>query len=385
MVNQNIAFRTDASLDIGTGHVMRCLTLAEALRKRGASCSFICREHAGNLLDLIRQRGFDTYALPIKDISLAKPAKQKVIDEKINAHTAWLGADWQADAEQTISAIDELIVDWLIVDHYSLDAYWELALRPQCHKLMVIDDLADRTHDCDVLLDQNIGRAIKDYENLVPAQCKLLVGPQYALLRPEFSALRQYSLDRRATPQLKNLLITMGGVDKDNTASQVLAVLNTCSLPTGCRITVVMGSHAPWLKQIRDQATQMPWTTEVLVNVNNMAQLMADSDLAIGASGFACYELASLGCIMMLIPATPIQWKVADELLNHGLAFVADKKYKKNIEKIINNFNQEFLIGKNCNSFASSIGGKFEYILNILTLSEIVNSNMNCLYSPLQK
>lgn len=367
MIKKNIVFRTDASLDIGTGHVMRCVTLAEALRKRGASCSFICREHSGNLLDYIRQRGFDTYALPMKDISLAKSTKQKTVNGKIHVHAAWLGVDWQTDVEQTKSAIDKLIVDWLIVDHYSLDSNWELALKPQCRNLMVIDDLADRAHDCDFLLDQNIGREAQDYEKWVSVQSNVLVGPQYALLRPEFFTLRQYSLDRRVSPKLKNLLITMGGVDKDNKTSEILIDLNACSLPADCRITVVMGQHAPWLKQVRDQAARMSWKTEVLVNINHMAQLMADSDLAIGASGFACYELASLGCMMMLIPATPIQFKVANEFFNHGLAFVSNKENKDNFEFILNNYKNEFLIKKKNNSLTLDIGKNFEDILNILT------------------
>jgi UDP-2,4-diacetamido-2,4,6-trideoxy-beta-L-altropyranose hydrolase len=291
----NIIFRTDASIDIGTGHVMRCLTLAQALRDQGANCRFICREHASNLLELIRERGFEAQALPMQ-VSLQEQLGQEDANgANILAHAAWLGADWQIDAEQTKNAIGDGEVDWLIVDHYALDIRWESVLKPHYQKLMVIDDLADRPHGCDLLLDQNLSRTEQHYAGLVPTNCKVLVGPQYALLRPEFSELRQYSLSRRATPQLKRLLITMGGVDKDNATGQVLAALTGCALPADCHITVVMGTHAPWLTQVRNQAEQMPWATEVLVSIDNMAELMAESDLAIGAAGSTSWERCCLG------------------------------------------------------------------------------------------
>lgn len=296
-----IIFRTDASLDIGTGHVMRCLTLAQALREHGANCCFICREHVGNLLNLIRQRGFEAQALPMQDFSQVKSAKKNVQRERVLAHANWLGADRQIDANQTKNAIGDTVVDWLIVDHYALDVRWEAALKLHYKKLIVIDDLADRQHDCDLLLDQNLGRTEQDYAGLVSANCKVLVGPQYALLRPDFSELRQYSLDRRATPALKHLLITMGGVDKDNVTGEVLAALTRNALPTDCRITVVMGPHAPWSTQVRKQAEQMLWPTEVLVNVVNMAKLMADSDLAIGAAGSTSWERCCLGLPTLLL------------------------------------------------------------------------------------
>lgn len=320
----NIIFRTDASLDIGTGHVMRCLTLAQALREQGASCRFICREHAGNLLGLIRQRGFEVQTLPMQVVLQEKLGQQDALGENILAHAAWLGADWQTDAEQTKNAIGDGELDWLIVDHYALDIRWEAALKPHYQKLMIIDDLADRPHDCDLLLDQNLGRTEQHYEGLVSANCKVFVGPQYALLRPEFAELRQYSLARRATPQLKRLLITMGGVDKDNSTGQVLAALTGCALPTDCRITVVMGPHAPWLTQVRKQAEQMPWETEVLVSVDNMAELMAESDLAIGAAGATTWERCCLGLPTIQMVIAENQREIAQALVNDNVITLMD-------------------------------------------------------------
>jgi len=288
----NVVVRTDASIDIGTGHAMRCLTLADALREQGAKCFFVCREHPGNLLKYIRRRGFEACSLPV---ARGCEAGDRTSAETYPAHAAWLGTDWENDAQQTRDMLGNSAIDWLIVDHYALEERWERKLRPACSRLMVIDDLADRPHDCDLLLDQNLGREPADYATLVPDNSKILAGPKYALLRPGFAALRQHSLDRRATPHLKRLLITMGGSDKDNATGKVLDALKLCSLPSDCHITIVMGANAPSLDLVRAVAEKMPWITEVKVDVNDMARLMADSDLAIGAAGTTALERCCLG------------------------------------------------------------------------------------------
>lgn len=273
---------------------MRCLTLADGLRERGARCTFICRPHSGHLLTVIAERGHQTVALRSStSVADALPAD--------TAHALWLATDWQTDAQETRDALGTEIVDWLVVDHYALDDRWEQALRPHCQKLMVIDDLADRPHNCDVLLDQNLGRSAQDYDGLLHPKTATFIGPQYALLRPEFAQLRSQSLARRAQPQLKHLLITMGGVDKDNATGQVLHALTACHLPTDLRITAVMGPHAPCLAEVEAQAAQMPWPTQVLVGVSDMAHLMADSDLCIGAGGGTAWERCCLGLPTLLL------------------------------------------------------------------------------------
>jgi len=324
-----IAFRTDASLHMGSGHVMRCLTLADALRARGAQCHFISRAHPGHLVEVIRQRGY-------KENSLAAPVQQAQAAIKNSAievpelqpsqqiepaHAAWLGNTWQADAADTAAVLASLQPDLLVVDHYALDQHWESALQPHYKKLMVIDDLADRAHVCDLLLDQNLGRQPQDYAKLVPADCQVFTGPQYALLRPEFAALRPYSLQRRqAQTSIGRLLITMGGVDQDNATGQVLQALKTCALPADCRITVVMGLTAPWLQNVQQLAAQMPWPTDVVVNVSNMAQRMADSDLAIGAAGSTSWERCCLAMPTLMVVLADNQKEAAEHLQKSGAA-----------------------------------------------------------------
>lgn len=313
----SVTFRVDASLDIGTGHVMRCLTLADALHERGAFCRFVCRAHPGNLIELVRQRSYEALALPAERGDVPRQAPDGA---PLPGHAGWLGTDWETDAHETRAILAGQDVDWLIVDHYALDAHWEHSLRPACCRIMVIDDLADRPHDCDVLLDQNLGRSASDYAALVPGGCTVLAGPQYALLRPEFAALRPYSLARRETLALRRLLITMGGVDKDNATGKVLDTLRQYPLPPDCEITVIMGPHAPWLDQVRKQASEMPWPTEVRVNITDMAQVMADSDLAIGAAGSAAWERCCLGLPTLQVVLAENQLAGGRALHNTGAA-----------------------------------------------------------------
>jgi len=318
----HVAFRVDASLQIGTGHVMRCLTLADELRRRGARCSFVCRPHEGHLLALVAQRGHQALALP----ELQEGAQP---NRNGTEHARWLGTDWTTDAQDTQQALNATTrcqhVDWLVVDHYALDVRWEHALRSQATRIMVIDDLADRPHACDLLLDQNLGRSAQDYCGLLKGKNNTLIGPQYALLRPEFAALRAQSIARRqSNTQLSSLLVTMGGVDKDNATGQVLTELQSCNLPADLRVTVVMGPHAPWLAQVQAQATQMPWHTEVLVGVNNMAQLMAESDLAIGAAGSTSWEFCCLGIPSLLICTADNQRTVIAALASNNASVSLD-------------------------------------------------------------
>ncbi len=299
-----VAFRVDASIQIGTGHVMRCVTLADHLVREGHECFFIMRDHNGNLNDFIKSKGYKSHLLPTNIAGL-----NTSIDDSCLAHSSWLGCSWRDDAQQSSLIMEEMRPDWLVVDHYALDVHWEEVVRPKGCRLMVIDDIADRSHCCELLLDQNLGRSESDYTDLVPLHCICLIGPRFALLRPEFAELREFSMARRAPPKLRNVLVSMGGIDKDDMSGQVLDGLIKCNLPKNCRISVVMGENAPWRARVRDQAADMPWITEVLVNVTNMAKIMADTDLAIGAAGSTSWERCCLGL-------TTLAFSLADNQLS---------------------------------------------------------------------
>jgi spore coat polysaccharide biosynthesis predicted glycosyltransferase SpsG/ribosomal protein S18 acetylase RimI-like enzyme len=185
---------------------------------------------------------------------------------------------------------------------------------------MVIDDLADRAHECDLLLDQSLGRETSDYSALVPADCVVLAGPRYALLRPEFAEWRDYSLNRRRSPKARRILVAMGGVDRQNATCQVLEALRKCDLAPTTEIAVVMGATAPWLQEVRARANQMPWRTDVLVNASDMAHLMADCDIAIGAAGTTSWERCCLGVPTILLTLAQNQIMVANALDRCGAA-----------------------------------------------------------------
>lgn len=308
-----VVFRTDASLQIGSGHVMRCLTLAQALRERGAQCEFICRQHSGNMITLITARGFAVRRL--------QPCESALLHSANLAHASWLGCSWEVDAAECASILEGSKPDWLIVDHYALDSRWEKSLRPYCSKLMVIDDLADRTHECDFLLDQNLGRQPQDYLTLVPPGCQILTGPSFSLLRPEFAQWRSYSLARRSHGELKHILVTMGGVDTPNATAQVLGTLRATPLPRDCKIAVIMGPNAPWLENVSSLARLMPRHTQVWVNVSNMAEHMATADLAIGAAGSTSWERCCLGLPSITMVLADNQIMLAGQLQQAGATY----------------------------------------------------------------
>lgn len=308
----HVIFRADASLEIGTGHVMRCLTLADELKTRGARCQFLCREHPGNLLEFIRQRGFEALGLPNEAQTFAPPDD----DAPLPAHAAWLGVQWAEDAEQFLAALGPTRADWLVVDHYALDARWELALRPACHKLMVIDDLADRQHDCDLLLDQNFSLSSKSaYAQHVPANCIQLLGPRYALIRPEFRAFSLAASPRTGT--IERLFLFFGGTDPGNMTGRILALLaQPCFAHLA--VDVVVGQNHPFLESIKRQIDSREHTC-LHINIRNMAEIMAQADLAIGAGGTATWERLCLGLPTLVVTIAENQTRFTADLHRAGI------------------------------------------------------------------
>lgn len=306
----NIFFRTDASHLIGTGHVMRCLTLAKTLIPRGVNCHFICRSHEGHLIEYLKQNDISVKVLPM--------GSNANISSALTDHDQWLGANWEDDVNQTIDAFRNLIPDWLVVDHYAIEKNWEQKLRPYCKNIMVIDDLADRTHDCDLLLDQNLGSNREDYQSLVPEQSLVFFGPEYALLRPEFSEFRERSIKRRKQPQMKHIIISMGGTDYPNATKQVLEALRSCKLHFDTKITIILGSNAPWIEKVKCEIEvlqkEQPWEVNLLYNVKNIAALLTECDLVIGAAGSSCWERCCLGVPSIIIVTADNQKNIAKAL-----------------------------------------------------------------------
>lgn len=291
-----VAFRVDASTEIGSGHVMRCLTLADALAETGARCTFVMRQKPGNLEEAVRGRGHSAVMLPPPESAVSASG-----GEEEPSHAQWLGTHWESDASETLTALADIDLDWLVVDHYALDVRWESRVAGRARHLMVIDDLADRKHACDLLLDQNLGRRPEDYAGLVSPETKQLIGPRFALLRNEFVRARESSLQARALREPVKLLISLGGVDANNITGDVLDVLADMPEAGQWQVTVVLGAACPHAGSIREQADAMIHGVEVVVGASNMAELMAGADLAIGAAGGSAWERCCLGLPTLLI------------------------------------------------------------------------------------
>ena len=330
-----ILIRADASLQIGSGHIMRCLTLAHELSRRGHEVRFICRALPGHLGETIERAGFGLVLLPVPPQAGRLPESERgdLLRSKNEAkaatcvqlaHAHWLPVSQVQDAADCVPSIRAFAPDWIICDHYALSADWELAAKAAAgSRLMAIDDLADRPHAADLLLDQNLGHTPADYAGLVPPACRLLTGTRYALLREEFAAWREASLQRRAaqaeTGYLKHILVNLGGVDKDNHTLAVLQALSG-SLPAACSITVVMGKTAPHTAAVQAFADGAPYPCRVLVGANNMAELMAEADLAIGAAGSTSWERCCLGLPTMMLVLAENQRGIAVALQAAGAA-----------------------------------------------------------------
>ena len=286
---QYYAIRVDASTEIGSGHLMRCLTLARQLKNSGAAqVHFISRKIPDTLRSIINENGFRLHLL--EDTEGGNSCEDAA---NLPAHANWLGADWRTDAEQTRQAINEIGgVDVLIVDHYAIDKQWEQAIHDCVRLLCVIDDLADRQHDCDVLLDQDYFQdPMARYQDLIPPHCTALLGPAHALLREEFHTAVSH-LNPKNWP-IKNVLVYYGASDVNNLTALTLDALNHDNYKD-FNIDVVVGATYPYLEQLRTQAS-FAQNIRIHVQIKNMAEIMAKADLAFGACGTTTWERCLLG------------------------------------------------------------------------------------------
>ena len=281
-----VVIRADASTPIGSGHVMRCLTLAHRFKKdKNAKVVFVMRDLPGNLIDVVEVQGFEVLKLP--------PANQKY---SLSGYGLWLTVPIDVDAQQTIEVLQHYFqehscdaVDILIVDSYALDEQWELMLRPYCREIMVIDDLANRKHDCDILLDQNF-YLNKDarYAGLVPEHCKMLLGPEHALLREEFCEAKKHL--RKRDGNIKNILVFYGGSDLTNETEKAIKALVQLHYEgysfTADIITGLSNSRRGKIEKICSKYHFLHYYCQV----SNMAEFMNKADLMLGAGGSTTWE-----------------------------------------------------------------------------------------------
>jgi len=326
----NVFIRVDASIKMGSGHVMRCLALAEGLRFRNNEVTFICRAHSGNRIDLIDQKGFSVIKLPFHPSNAS--------DSYVESNEYKIGVSSEEDSRETCAAIMDRSVDWLIVDHYSIDACWHRVLRKHVNKLMVIDDLANRELDCDLVLDQGYGRQESDYRRLIPKNALMLLGPQYALLRNEFPKLRRQALQKRKEyTNTKRILVSMGGMDAENLTGLILEGLSLCEWSVMPEIDVVLGKIAPHLGSVYEMAQSDSLKISVHTDANNMAELMLAADIAFGAGGSTSWERCCLGLPSIMTAVAENQQFVVLNLAQSG-AVVNMGSYQEISASIVKEF-----------------------------------------------
>lgn len=302
-----VVVRVDASREMGVGHLVRCLTVADQLRARGASLSFVCREHPGHLIGLVQSRG-----IPVHALSLAPPGEGVTGD----GYAAWLGGDARRDAEETIQAFGGEGPDWLIVDHYGADEEWERQVRPHVGQLLVIDDLGNRPHDCDVLLDQNYSVEGDDkYRDQVNARCLRLLGPRYALLREEYRLARAALMIRRE--DVSRVLVFFGGTDAANLTSVTLDALSQPAL-SHVSVDVVLGANNSNRQLVEARATARA-NTFLHSPVPHLADLLSQADLSIGAGGTTTWERMCLGVPSVVVSLAENQRPGCEALAAAGL------------------------------------------------------------------
>ena len=338
-----VLFRVDSSHQMGTGHVMRCLVLADLFKKNGTKVEFICRSHKGNSIDRIISNDFKVY-------ELAAPKNNEL--EASSQYSQWLGVKQKKDADDCVDLIKLEKVNWVIVDHYGIDEQWHKHIKPYCEKLMVIDDLADRKFDCHLLLNQNLGIEKKYYDNKVPVDCILLLGTKYALLRPEFSRLRYKAIAKRKnTKSVNNIIISMGGSDINNITHSILE-----NIPNNYSVTVVLGKNSPHNKMLKNYIKDK--NIKILIDSNNMAELMLDADLAIGAGGSTSWERCCLSLPAFIFLIDENQRMIVKQLVKFGSVKLIEniESITNNLEDIQNNINSWALMSRKSKSICDGLG-----------------------------
>lgn len=263
--------RADASPQIGSGHVRRCLALVTALASEGWRCAFAVRTQTHATVPELLSEGW-----PVLELS-CEPA-----DEPRALATRWPQG-----------------VDLLVADHYGRDSSFESACRGWAKRVLAIDDLGDRHHDADLLLDQSLGRNPEAYANLVPSGCRILVGATHALLRPQFAKLRLAGRRGRRHGTLSRVVVSLGAVDPDNLTGTIVSGLAASGLRHD--VDVMIGGTAPHLAELRELCRKGGPMFNLHVDCDDPAELLAVADLAIGAGGTSAWERCCLALPTLLV------------------------------------------------------------------------------------
>ena len=311
-----VAFRVDAGVAIGGGHLSRCLTLAESLMLKGVSqCYFILKSHKGNSSVQVKNKGFNLKLLPLE----YEPNYS-------NDYAQWVGGDISSDAELSLAYLKKNGFeegDWLIVDHYGLDVRFETVISATGIKVGVIDDLVNRYHNCKFLVDQTCGREAKEYTGLVNQDSKVLAGSSFCMLRPEFRNHKAKAfLKRLACAEYKNIFINFGSTDPTNVTTRIIKTIEDLHCLDTVKVVIAIGSNTPYLKEIQKGILESRHDIELQIDANNMSELMLSADIAIGAAGATTWERCALGLPSILIKTAENQTTVIERVIKYGVGIL---------------------------------------------------------------
>lgn len=340
-----IIIRADASLHIGSGHIMRTLVLANILKEQGHNVSYASRPQQGDLIQFTKNKGFKVYKL----ITHAQyfPPKNS------NDYKAWLQVTWQEDAQSIILSIDS--VDLIIVDHYGINADWEIFIKNHFScKIFAIDDLV-RKHQAEMILDQTLLRTKNEYKDLNPNSIAL-TGGHFVLLNPSFLNYRYSTRLKQLCPP--KVLVSMGGIDQPNATLEVLKALSLI-IQNKPHVTVLLSPKAPHYESVINFCTQhSDWLSHINF-VDNMAKLIVEHHFSVGAPGTTSWERAYLGIPSIIIPLADNQRRTSKQLVKVGAAIKLEideiaQDFSKSYQTMINNKESMYLASL---SLCDGLGG----------------------------
>jgi len=303
-----VIVRADADQRIGGGHVMRCAVLGLALRGQGADVAFAIRDPAPETRALLETWNFPVLALPAQALP-EQPVEQ-----------LWPEPLMLRDAEDTARLAAE--ADAIVVDHYGLGAAWHRAMRGERRLVLALDDMADRAVDADLLLYPGLSASAQAYAGLVPVRCGLLLGPRYALLRPQFAADKGAAAQGKAA--LRRLLVCCGSGDHGNITARLIEGVLQAGLPGLVHVDVVLGGLNP-----HADALQRRFGAEPRLHfhhaVEDMAALMRAADLFLGAGGGMTWERCAAGLPGIVVALAPNQRPLSEAMAARGIdAYLGD-------------------------------------------------------------
>lgn len=334
----NIFFRVDASKSIGIGHFMRCLTIANEMRNLGESCFFISRELSQHSIQLLEKNNHDYLQLPVHNLP-----------KKTEGNFDWLPISSIHDANETLEILASKEPGVLILDQYGIDKAWTSIVRPATKKVIIIDDLANRELDCSLLINPTYGMTDEHYLGLVSEDCKKLIGSKYAPLRDEFSQLRSVAIMKRSSSRpIKRILVFLGGGLQTKNIKIVLDSLKEINWNNEIYIDLIINKDDPIINYLTNKQNEYPYKINIFSNIGNMAELILETDLAIGSAGSTSWERCCLGLpsIVKVIAdnqrliaenlkktGAALLWENSDQLINAIEKFISSKSFQKRMIK----------------------------------------------------